>query len=88
MGPTHLFHLGADENGLATFCERYSDSFNRWWDDLGDPRLDPDTVAELIDGLAPVTDAVPYAELLARRDALVPAVVAATHASSRGRDHR
>jgi carnitine 3-dehydrogenase len=79
MGPTQLFHLGADENGLATFCERYADSFNRWWDDLGDPRLDEATVARLVEGLAPVTEAVSYADLAARRDALVTAVVAATH---------
>jgi 3-hydroxybutyryl-CoA dehydrogenase len=36
MGPTQLFHLGAD-GGLAKFCEHYADSFNRWWDDLGTP---------------------------------------------------
>lgn len=80
MGPTLLFHLGADENGLASFCERYADSFNRWWDDLGRPHLDPPTVARLVDGLAPVTGAAGHAELAARRDALVAAVVAATHA--------
>ena len=79
MGPTLLFHLGADENGLATFCERYSDSFNRWWDDLGDPRLDPETAARLVEGLAPVVSRVSYADLVARRDSLVTAVVAATH---------
>ena len=82
MGPTQLFHLGADERGLATFCERYADSFNHWWDDLGDPRLDPATVARLVDGLRPVTSSVPYAELAAQRDALVTAVVAATHVKS------
>jgi 3-hydroxyacyl-CoA dehydrogenase len=79
MGPTLLFHLAADENGLATFCERYAVSFNRWWDDLGQPHLDPATVARLVDGLAPVTGSVPHTELAARRDALVTAVVAATH---------
>lgn len=82
MGPTHLFHLGADENGLATFCERYAGSFNRWWEDLGNPRLDPETVARLVDGMTPVTSTVPYAELAAKRDALVKAVVVATHVKS------
>ena len=52
MGPTLLFHLGADEGGLASFCERYADSFNRWWDDLGEPRLDEATAARLVEGLA------------------------------------
>jgi hypothetical protein len=35
MGPTMLFHLGAGEGGLAAFCERYAESFHRWWDHLG-----------------------------------------------------
>jgi carnitine 3-dehydrogenase len=29
MGPTMLFHLGAGPGGIASFCERYTASFNR-----------------------------------------------------------
>jgi carnitine 3-dehydrogenase len=82
MGPTQLFHLGAD-NGLAQFCEHYADSFNRWWDDLGAPHLDDDTIKRLVDGLSSVTDKNSYDELAARRTALLTAVVAATHQSTR-----
>lgn len=78
MGPTHLFHLGADD-GLAEFCDRYADSFNRWWDDLGQPHLDSATAARLVEGLSGVTSKNSNAELVARRDELVTAVVAATH---------
>jgi 3-hydroxybutyryl-CoA dehydrogenase len=81
MGPTQLFHLGADD-GLAQFCEHYADSFNRWWDDLGTPHLDDDTVKRLVEGLTVVTDTTSYDDLAARRDALVTAVVAATHRRS------
>ena len=77
MGPTLLFHLGADERGLAAFCERYSDSFNRWWDDLGRPHLDPATAGRLVDGLKPITSTQTVDELAARRDALLTAIVAA-----------
>jgi 3-hydroxyacyl-CoA dehydrogenase len=52
MGPTLLFHLGGDDGGIAAFCERYADSFHRWWDDLGTPRLDDATVRRLVDGIA------------------------------------
>lgn len=79
MGPTQLFHLGANEEGLAAFCERYADSFNRWWDDLGQPHLDAPTVARLVEGLTPITSSMTYAELTTKRDTLVAAVVAATH---------
>lgn len=78
MGPTHLFHLGADE-GLEQFCEHYADSFNTWWDDLGTPHLDDATVARLVEGMKETTASTTYDELAARRDALVTAVVAATH---------
>ncbi len=77
MGPTLLFHLGGDDGGLATFCERYADSFNRWWDDLGAPHLDPATAKRLVDGLGAGTDDI--ARLAAVRDARLAAVIAATH---------
>lgn len=73
MGPTMLFHLGAGEGGLAAFAERYADSFSRWWDDLGDARLDPATVSRLVAGLP----AGSLDELSAERDALIAAYVAA-----------
>ncbi|MBV9832325.1 MAG: L-carnitine dehydrogenase [Marmoricola sp.] len=82
MGPTMLFNLGGDDGGLAAFCDRYSDSFNRWWDDLGVLHLDETTAQRLVDGLAEGSDGRSIAELAADRDRLLTAVVAATH----GRD--
>jgi carnitine 3-dehydrogenase len=78
-GPTLLFHLGAGQGGLAAFCERYSDSFYRWWDDLGQPHLDPATSGRLVDGLGSISDAHTVDDLSTRRDAVLTAVVAATH---------
>lgn len=84
MGPTALFHLGGDTGGLADFCRRYADSFNRWWDDLGTPHLDPDTVRRLVDGFGS-TDPEEFRALAERRDALLTAVIAATHPSPQNR---
>ena len=81
MGPTLLFHLGGDDGGLAAFCERYADSFNRWWDDLGRPHLDAATAQRLVDGLAMGSGSQSVEALAARRDALLTAVVAATYGS-------
>jgi carnitine 3-dehydrogenase len=75
-GPTTLFHLGAGEGGLAAFCDRYADSFNRWWDDLGHPHLDEATAARLVDGLA-AARSDDLDALAAQRDAMVVAAVVA-----------
>lgn len=77
MGPTMLFHLGGDDGGLAAFCERYAESFHRWWDDLGTPQLDRATADRLIAGLP----AANVAELAEHRDALIVSIIAATQRS-------
>ena len=78
MGPTMLFHLGAGEGGLISFTERYTDSFNRRFDDLGELHLDPEFAAQLVAGIAEATGEQTTAELSARRDALIAAILQAT----------
>ncbi len=77
MGPTMLFHLGAGEGGLAAFCQRYTDSFNRWWDDLGVLHLDPTTSATLVQGVAEEARGQPVSDLSGQRDALITATLKA-----------
>jgi len=74
MGPTMLFHLGAGEGGLAAFCERYTASFNRWWDDLGVLHLDKEIAAMLVAGVTAEAQGESVATLSARRDALITAM--------------
>ncbi len=78
MGPTMLFHLGAGEGGLASFCQRYTESFNRWWDDLGTIHLDPDVAAQLVAGVSEESGAHTTAELSAQRDELLASILRAT----------
>lgn len=78
MGPTMLFHLGAGEGGLAAFCERYTDSFNRWWDDLGVLHLEPQLAKQLVSGVVQATDDQSPAKLSQHRDALITAMLKAT----------
>ena len=79
MGPTMLFHLGAGEGGLQEFCERYSVSFNRWWDDLGELHLNPEIAQQLVAGVDAETNGASGAELSAKRDAMLAAILKATH---------
>lgn len=83
MGPTTLFHLAAGDDGIAAFCERYGESFQRWWDDLGDPRIDDMMRKQLIAGIADATDNKSPSTLSAERDALLLGILKATK-STRG----
>ncbi len=74
MGPTMLFNLGAGEGGMAAFCERYTESFNRWWDDLGEPHLNEALSAQLVEGVSEEAEGRTTSELSAKRDALITAM--------------
>ncbi|MGX9354097.1 3-hydroxyacyl-CoA dehydrogenase NAD-binding domain-containing protein [Roseobacteraceae bacterium S113] len=77
MGPTTLFHLGAGEGGLEAFCAHFKETFNGWWDDLGDPRLDADVIKLLVDGMAAQTQGQSPADLSAQRDEMLTAMLKA-----------
>ena len=78
MGPTMLFHLGAGEGGLTEFCERYTPSFNRWWDDLGELHLNPEIAAQLVDGVEQEAGGQSAAELSTSRDEMLAAILSTT----------
>ncbi|WP_170569811.1 3-hydroxyacyl-CoA dehydrogenase NAD-binding domain-containing protein [Ruegeria atlantica] len=78
MGPTTLFHLGAGDGGLRAFCDHFKDTFNGWWDDLGDPRLDEDVINTLVDGIAEQAQGQSTEELSAQRDKMLTAMQKAT----------
>jgi 3-hydroxybutyryl-CoA dehydrogenase len=77
MGPTTLFGLGAGPGGLQAFCDHFSDTFNGWWADLGDPTLDADTAALLVEGLDEATQGQSVEELSIERDAMILAMLQA-----------
>ncbi len=78
MGPTTLFHLGAGDGGLRAFCNHFKDTFNGWWDDLGNPRLDEDVINKLVDGINDQTQGQSTEELSAQRDKMLTAMQKAT----------
>ena len=78
MGPHMLFHLGAGAGGLREFCNRYGDSFHRWWDGLGEPRLNSQVVAMLAEGVADAAGGQSVVQASDHRDALIVAMLKAT----------
>ena len=71
MGPHMLFHLGAGPGGMREFCNRYTDSFHRWWDDLDEVRLDEDLAQSLHDGVTQEAGGRSTESVAADRDALI-----------------
>ena len=63
---------------MAEFCNRYSDSFHRWWDDLGEVELTPDVAGKLVDGAKQAMHGKTLEETAGDRDALIVAMLKAT----------
>ena len=78
MGPHMLFHLAAGPGGMEEFCNRYRASFERWWDDLGQPELTPELAQELADGVNAEAAGQDVSEAAAARDDLIVAMLQAT----------
>ena len=78
MGPHMLFHLGAGPGGMAEFCNRYRDSFHRWWEDLGTPELTQEIAASLAAGVADEAKGQDVSSASGERDALILATLRAT----------
>lgn len=74
MGPTMLFNLGAGEGGLQAFCDHFRDTFNGWWDGLGQPHLDDSVIATLVRGVSEEAHGRSVAEIASQRDALIVAM--------------
>ena len=77
MGPTQLFHLGAGDAGLQGFCDHFKDTFNGWWDGLGEPRLNDEVIAKLVSGMNDQAKGKDTHELAASRDEMLIALQAA-----------
>lgn len=71
MGPHMLFHLGAGPGGLGEFCNRYRDSFHRWWDDLDEVELRESLAHDLFEGVREEAGDKDVKALAEQRDAMI-----------------
>ena len=78
MGPHMLFHLAAGPGGMGEFCNRYRDSFHRWWDDLDEVELSESLAEELAAGVQQEAGDNDVAELAKQRDAMIVAMLKGT----------
>ena len=78
MGPHMLFHLGAGSGGMQEFCNRYRESFHRWWADLGEVELSADLAHQLAEGVAAEAGGRSVEDASAERDALIVSMLKAS----------
>ncbi|MFY2825011.1 hypothetical protein [Ruegeria sp. MALMAid1280] len=74
MGPTMLLNLGAGDGGLQAFCDHFTDTYNGWWDDLGQVHLTEEVTRVLTQGVEAAAAGKSTAELARTRDALIVAM--------------
>ena len=77
LGPFLNQHLSGGPGGIAHILEHLGPPTEKWWRDLGQVTLTPELAATLVAGVDDELAGVDPAELVARRDAVLKALLAA-----------
>ncbi len=77
MGPFQTFHLAGGPGGIRHYIAHLFDSQRRRWASLGEPVVDDDLKATLVEGIERMTDGRSIAELEVERDRALKAILAA-----------
>jgi carnitine 3-dehydrogenase len=77
LGPFLNQHLSGGPGGIAHVLEHLGPPTERWWRDLGQVTLTPELVQKLIAGVDEELAGTDVADLVARRDAVLDALLAA-----------
>lgn len=76
LGPFLNQHLSGGPGGIAHILEHLGPPTERWWRDLRSVTLSPELTAKLVAGVDEELNGVDPAELVARRDAVLTALLA------------
>jgi 3-hydroxyacyl-CoA dehydrogenase len=77
MGPHLTYHLGGGPGGIAHYLEHLGPSQERRWASLGRPALTPEVRAAIAAGVAAEAGSLGIADLEARRDRALIAILKA-----------
>ncbi|WP_369133510.1 3-hydroxyacyl-CoA dehydrogenase NAD-binding domain-containing protein [Modestobacter sp. I12A-02662] len=77
LGPFLNLHLSGGHGGIAHMLEHLGPPMEEWWRDLGQVTLTPELVQELAAGVDEELAGTDVAELIARRDVVLDALLAA-----------
>jgi 3-hydroxyacyl-CoA dehydrogenase len=76
LGPFAVQHLSGGPGGIAHVLEHLGPPTEAWWRDMGDPSLTPELVGKIVAGVDAELAGLDPAELVARRDAAIRALLA------------
>jgi 3-hydroxyacyl-CoA dehydrogenase len=79
LGPFLNQHLSGGPGGIAHILEHLGPPTEKWWRDLRSVTVTPELVATLVAGVDDELSGIDAAELVARRDAVLNALLAAKH---------
>lgn len=82
MGPHRSHDLGGGEGGMQHLLEHIGPNIDRWWDDLGKPRINPESIEKLVSAYK-ATNPPSIPELARERDVLLIEILGALQ---RGRE--
>jgi 3-hydroxyacyl-CoA dehydrogenase len=68
MGPHLTFHLAGGTGGITHFLGQFAGPMQSWWQELGNPQLDPEVGKALTDGIAKEAAGRTIDTLAAERD--------------------
>jgi 3-hydroxyacyl-CoA dehydrogenase len=83
IGPALSFHLAGGPLGLAQQLSHFGPSIQRWWDDLGSPRLSGPLEALLVQGVDEEIGGRSFEQLVAERDRALLEVIRLRYAGGR-----
>jgi 3-hydroxybutyryl-CoA dehydrogenase len=75
LGPNAVWDLAAGPGGMAGYIAHFQDTFNGWWDEMGQPYLNDEVRDVIVRGLAEANGGASQEELCAVRDARVTAIL-------------
>jgi carnitine 3-dehydrogenase len=76
-GPHLTFHLAGGIGGMEHFMKHLLVPMQSWWDDLGDPEMTAEVQRRIVEGVAEEAAGRSIAELAARRDRALIAILEA-----------
>lgn len=71
MGPFVNLHLSGGEGGIRHTLDHLGPPMEAWWDDLGSPKLTPELIQQVVDGVQAELGSRTIASIEATRDRLI-----------------